>query len=271
MKPQETLFACLIVGAVAGAASGVAAGFFLGDARSAVPARGANAAAVPLESTAEAVPGSDAGRELNELRMSNASLATRVQQLEARLGELTASAARQPLASGAQQVPSEEALNVAAALGQGQVTPTFIASVDQALDTIRAREEEEREAKRKELRAQRIEERLVDLREKLGLSGTQVRDMRTTLLTQEEKREALFETMRDGGGDRRSMFEGMRTIRDETNASLQSFLTPAQFDGYSQTEDGRGWDGGPPPDGGGRRGGGGFGGGDTGGGGRRGR
>ena len=122
--------------------------------------------------------------------------------------------------------------------------------------TIKAREDAARELKRKELQAVRIEEKLTELETKLGLNHRQTSDLRDVLIAQDDKREALFTSMREAQGDPRDMREGFRTIRDETFAALETFLTPEQVEGYKQSEErdwgrGGGERGGPPGFGGG--------------------
>lgn len=256
MKPQEILFASAVIAAVAGVGAALATRAFESKpARSEVSARG-------VESDAEtpAVAGADATRALDDLRMENAALRERMASLEARLSEAMSS--RTPLATSADalRAPPSVADDSAAGLQPLAVTPAFVASVGQALDTIRAQEDAEREQKRKELQAQRIEDRVAKLQQELGLNSRQASDLRTALITADDKREALFASMRDmppgGPGDGRDMREGFRAIREETHTALQATLTPEQFEAYKASEDSefgrRGFDfgGGRPPDGG---------------------
>jgi hypothetical protein len=138
-----------------------------------------------------------------------------------------------------------------ARLLSGDVTNEFVARVGEAVAVIEAREEAEREAKRKVLQAERIEAKVVELEAKLGLSKRQSSDLRTTLTNQDDKREKLFAAMREEQGDPRGLRDGFRTIRDETMAELETFLTPEQVEGYKQSEErewgrGGGERGGPP-------------------------
>jgi hypothetical protein len=187
-------------------------------------------------------------RALDELRLENAALSERLSSLEARLAELQS--LRTPLASlGAAPAERPADDDPDAALRSGatiEVTPAFVASVGKALDTIQAREEAEREAKRKELQAQRIEDRVAKLQQELGLTNRQASDLRTALITQDDKREALFAGLRDGLGDPRDLRDSFRVIRDETHATLQTVLTPEQFSAYVQTEESDFFRRGPP-------------------------
>src|SRR5262249_52380207 len=106
-----------------------------------------------------------------------------------------------------------------------------------ALDTIKAREEADRDAKRKEIQAQRVEERVAKLELELGLNKRQASDLRTTLIAQDDKREALFSKLRDGDGDPRDLRDSFRTIRDETYTALQGILTAEQLENYRRSEE----------------------------------
>jgi len=264
MKTQEILLAAALIAMVSGAGAALATGAFQkSTGRSAPEARGMTAAS---ESASTGETRDETRHALEELRLENASLQERLATLEARLAE--SQSARTPVA--VQSADAAERVAPLASDGGMQaatmldVTPEFVASVDQALDRIKAREDAERELRRKELQALRVEERVTKLQAELGLNSRQSSDLRTTLIAQDDKREALFSSMRDG--EPRDMRESMRALRDETHTALQSFLTPAQFEGYQKSEEsewgrrgpGGGGDfgGGRPPDGasGGRQG-----------------
>jgi len=180
--------------------------------------------------------------------MENASLRDRVAALEARLdaaAETRTPVAVEPLATPARAAAVAERLTA----GEG-VTPEFVESVGTALAEIEARKEADREAKRKELQAQRIEERVAKLELELGLNNRQASEMRTVLTRQDDQREALFATVRDGNGDPRDMRDKFRTIRDDTYTALEGFLSQAQLDGYKKSEESefrRDFGGGGPP------------------------
>lgn len=258
MKPQEILFASAVIAAVAGVGAALAThAFEAKPARMEADVRGVREVAPPGAPTADTVRG------LDDLRMENASLKERMASLEARLAEALSS--RTPLASASQELRAPLAADDGGAMLQSlEVTPAFVASVGQALDTIRAKEDAEREQKRKELQAQRIEDRVTKLQQELGLNNRQTSDVRTALITADDKREALFASMRDmaAGGPGEGMREGFRTIREETHTALKATLTPEQFEAYKTSEESefgrRGFGdfgGGRPPDGGNRGGG----------------
>ncbi len=234
MKNQELFLASALIAMVAGGAAAFATRAF--ESRS---EREPRARAAELQGVASAPSGSLSSRGLDELRMENAALTARLTALETRLAELQST--RTPaLPSGEERSVerlADDSLDAGRPASSLEVTPAFVASVSTALDAIKAREEAERETKRKELQAQRIEERVAKLQQDLGLNNRQASDLRTALITQDDKREALFQGMRDGLGDPRDMRESFRVIRDETHASLQTVLTPEQFAGFQKTED----------------------------------
>lgn len=250
MKNQELFLASALIAIVAGGAAALATrALGSGDVRES-KARSAEPQAV-----APSTGGSLTSRELDDLRMENVALTERLSALEARLAELQST--RTPAMPNANESvatrPADDAPGSALRPDPAfEVTPAFVASVGKALDTIHAREEAEREAKRKELQAQRVEERVAKLQQELGLSNRQATDVRTALIAQDDKREALFLSMRDGLGDPRDMRDSFRTIRDETHASLQTILTADQFAGYLKTEESDFARRGPPDFGGAR-------------------
>jgi hypothetical protein len=263
MKTQEILLAAAVIAMVSGAGAALATGAFQkSPGRSAPEVRGMTSASEST-SAGTAETRDETRHALEELRLENASLQERLATLEARLAE--SQSARTPVV--AQSADTAEMIEALASDGgmhaatMLDVTPEFVASVDQALNRIKAREDAERELRRKELQAQRVEERVTKLQAELGLNNRQSSDLRTTLIAQDDKREALFSSMRDG--EPRDMRESMRTLRDETHTALQSFLTPAQFEAYQKSEEsewgrrgpGGGGDfgGGRPPEGGSSR------------------
>lgn len=246
MKTSEILLASAVLSILAGGGAALAAGAFLGT----TVARVEGAPSRPVAGEGRAADGAtlDVARELDQLRLENSGLRLKLEELERRMAETLT--ARVPLESA----PLETARAASdspelAALLAGDVTPDFIARVDQAMATIKAREEAEREVKRKELQAQRIEQRITDLQTKLGLNTRQASDLRTILIDEDDRRDKLFVAMRDSQ-EPRDMREGFRAIRDETYAALERVLTPEQLEGYKQSEEwGRGpggGRGGPP-------------------------
>jgi hypothetical protein len=252
MKTSELLLASAVLSVVAGGGAALAAAAFLGASQP----RGESAPPRSVSLATEAAsPAPDVARELDQLRLENTGLTQRLAALEQRLAESLTT--RVPLTSTSVLDPDAPGgtLELTSLLA-GEVTPEFVARVDEAMATIKAREDAARELKRKELQAVRIEEKLTELETKLGLNNRQTSDLRDVLIGQDDKREALFASMREAQGDPRDMREGFRTIRDETFAALETFLTPEQVEGYKQSEErdwgrGGGERGGPPGFGGG--------------------
>lgn len=256
MKPQEILLASALIAVVSGVCTALATKAF-----EETPLRvEAEPGGEPRAALAERTPSGEDANVLDELRLENAALRARLDSLEARLGE--ASNTRAPLepgstapsasSSGSEPMPARAAQAL-------EVTPAFVASVGQALDTIKERERAELEKKRKEQQALRVEERLARLQQELGMSQRQTSDLRSVLLAQEEKRESIFGGLRDGLGER-ELRENFRALREETNASIQGILSPEQFDSFQRSEESefgrRGFEPGPgrmPEDGFGRR------------------
>jgi hypothetical protein len=266
MKTQEILLASALLALVAGAGAALATRALVdGSPRTEAPARA-------VESAPAADASAETQRVLEDLRVANAQLQARLATLEARVGEVQSGrtavapeSTRVELATSEVLAPETRSL---AALAGPELSPQFVDSVGQAMEKIRDKEEAEREKKRKELQAQRVEERVTRLQRDLGLNNRQSGDLRTAFLTQDEKREQLFQGMRDGQGDPRDMKETFRTLRDETLTTIQGILTPEQYTAFQKTEEdefGRrgfggdfgGRDGGPgarPPEEYGRRG-----------------
>lgn len=256
MKPSEILFASALIALVGGTGAALATRTFFGaPARSpaerepALAAEGPSAPARPLA-------------ELEELRRGQTELLQRLAALELRLEELAS--ARTAVAP--ERAPEEAWGDAPGAIAGRpspvealELSPAFVASVEAALDRIQKAEEAEREKTRKELQAQRIEERVARLQQELGLTQRQASDVRSLLLAQDEKREALFAGLREGTGDPGAAREGFRALREDALAELERILTPDQYATYLKSEEaefGRrgfgefGPPGGRPPEGG---------------------
>lgn len=257
MKTPEILLASALIALVGGAGAALATRAFLAS-NERVPALQRE----PLRAAEGTPAGPAASAEVAELRRGQTELLQRLAALEQRLAELAST--RTAAAPSAVPATVLEAGDATAALARElagdeplELTPDFVASVEAALGRIQKAEEAEREKARKELAAQRIEERVTRLQQELGLTNRQASDLRTALLSQDEKRETLFAGMRDGTTDPALVRDSFRTLRDETHAELQRVLTADQYAAYVRSEErdfGRRGDfGGPggPPDGGG--------------------
>ncbi len=235
MKTPEILLASAVIAVVAGVGTALATRAFQdAPVRAEVEARGGSSeVASPL-----AGPSPEAQRALNELRLDNAALRERLVALEARLAEFAST--RTPLAV---ESDGGAGLEFAAARAARQPSPEFavdddfVASVGRALDQIEAKDAAARELRRKEQQALRIEERVAQLQQELGLTNRQASDVRTTLIGADDKREALFAGLRENQGDPRELRDGFRTLRDETYTALQGVLTPEQFETFKKSDE----------------------------------
>ncbi len=204
--------------------------------------------------------GGESAATVAGLRKENADLRVRVATLESTVSRLaggTGAESRAPVAVGSaddvvpQSASTRDFLDAFAS--EGRVPELFVARVGEALDEIRAAEEAARIEAETVAQAERVEERLVRLRDELGLSGYQMDEMRGILVAEEASRSELWSSVRDGG-DRGSMRDRMRDARDELNTRLSEVLDPDQLERYQESRD-RGFGG----FGGGRLGGGGGG------------
>jgi hypothetical protein len=101
---------------------------------------------------------------------------------------------------------------------------------------IEQHEEREREARAEERRsaaAERVEERVAQLADELGLSSFQSGELQGILLEEELGREAFFDEVRETGAFDRDLARArMKDLRNATLAAARLVLTPAQYDGY---------------------------------------
>jgi len=249
MKTPEILLASSVIAVVAGVGTALATRAFQ-DA----PVRVEPESRVASEPAA--VQPASAERALDELRMENTTLKERLAALEARLDTLAS--ARTPLAAeraDTAALSSEGHAGASESTEDVAVDDDFVASVGRALDEIQRKDDAKREQKRKEQQAQRVEERVTQMQQELGLSNRQASDVRTALIAADDKRAAMFDSLRDAEGDPRDLREGFRTLRDDTLASMKTILTPEQYETFRKNEEQdngrRGFGDFGPPDGGG--------------------
>ncbi|HED64085.1 MAG TPA: hypothetical protein ENJ09_00890 [Planctomycetes bacterium] len=191
-----------------------------------------------------AAPDADAEelvRRVAALERENEELRLRLSTLESRPAPRASE--REPLASSIEPVSASTRTALETELrstaeGQALDPEVFQARVDEALQRIREREEEQRIQEREQARAERIENRLAQLEEDLGLSPYQVDEMRTFLTDQEKRRAELWQSLGDGTGDRTTIREGMRALREESDATLTTILDPGQLEAYREQSSG---------------------------------
>jgi hypothetical protein len=227
------LLQAAVVGAVAGAGSAVLTSSALSTET--------------VETQAAAVPGGPSSAELDDLRDQSAQLAERLRLLE---GQLALASDRRaevahPDPTRATQVDLEQLEAMVASLNRPDLpAPAGLQRwVEQALEDKQAREKAERELEERIKREERLDERMVEITEKLGLDGRQTEEVRNALWERDEARGAFFRDMRGGGFaglDREAIRASMTTITTNANTALQSSLSPAQFELYQKEYPGRG-------------------------------
>ncbi len=239
MKPAVLLFAALAAGVVGSVIGG------------------------SFGATASSESSSDEGRQITQMtdRMERLldgqeMLADRIARLEAR--PLAASTPRRaPVALPAAPAMPAELERLAASLSDesAPLPSNFTARVGEAMEEVRELERQEEAARREERFEDRMERRLAELQESLGLSTGQVLSLGNVLRDDRTARTELFTEIRESG-DWGSIREASQALREDRDAALAGVLTPSQLEQYQEEEsDDRGWGGW----GGGGRGGGGGG------------
>lgn len=229
MKSSILLIAGL-VGAAAGAGSAlITATAFADDATEVRPA---------------ATPGGLSADEIADLRAQSAQLSERLRMLEAQLALASDNRVEvnQPQPAAADNQFDADALNaLLASLNQPDQPPPagLQRLVERALEDKESRELLAKEEADRIRREERLDERMAEMAEKLGLDSRQREDVRTALSQRDEARTAFFREMRDGaggwgGGDRDAMRESMTAISTKATTALQGSMSPAQYEQYKE-------------------------------------
>jgi DNA repair exonuclease SbcCD ATPase subunit len=195
----------------------------------------------PQEKGASTALASDGTSEIREqlasLREENRQLWDRVKYLEENGG--TAAPTRLPAHAGpspdlASLERKIEELESALGGDVGTIDPASYATFNAFMEQREAEEQREREQQREERALERIDQRVTQLTETLGLDATQARQMRDVLRDESSRRDAMMQAIRESGewSDAR---EQMRSLRDEINETVSSFLTPAQYEKYQES------------------------------------
>lgn len=198
---------------------------------------GAQSAAAPGDARVATTELESLSDDLATLVLENRELRTRIEALE-----------RRPVADARAAVALEtdpEALKSAAdgLAARGESTAvvhpaTLQASVEEALEAIRANERAEVERARQARELERMEERLTRMTEQLALTPGQVNEMRAHMVAQDAARGEL-ERQREAGIDR----ETYVTLRDEQRkreqANLARFLDAEQLTTLTTRNDNR--------------------------------
>lgn len=120
----------------------------------------------------------------------------------------------------------------------------MVSEIEQVISDIEAKKEAQRREDQKKREAERLEERLTEMAKELGLSPFQVTEMRKTLTSLEEKRDAMRDQMRDGpNGDWEKMRASFDQLRAETRTELSRFLNGDQLQKYEDNYANRGFGG----------------------------
>lgn len=246
---KNTILITVLVGALAGASSSL-----LTRALSSPP--GAEAS-TPGGSLGLAPGGTSDSAELGE---QLATLQRRNGELEMRLAALEASGASSSReAMGTQSGEDvaklqQDIADLAAALNDPKSAQSMglRKSVRSAMEQIKEEDDAVRQQQREDRDLARIDERLTDLQDKLGLDQVQKRSMREVLLAENTKRSEMFSAMRNGGMDRTEIRSSMEELRTETKTSLGNILSPMQLEDYEKIESESRWGGGNRGGGGGR-------------------
>lgn len=227
---SKLLLSAALCGALAGGASyGLLHLTQGGDAPTAVGAEAAR-----LE-TAAAAPDEGWRTEFEKLRVENAMLAQRLSQIESGAG-----AARAALITPETSLSSDE-LSALKQLVQGSApsaaapgAPVLYANVKGALEDIRAQEDAERDERRRQAEAERLERDLERMASELALAPYQTDELRRVLTERNDLRAQMFEQMRAGGGDYEAMREQGRANIERLEGQIKATLSEEQFTGFQE-------------------------------------
>lgn len=225
----------LLGGIVAGALAGALTGFAAASLFAPVP----DDAPVPAVIAPRTGDAGELRGELDALRSKNFELSQRIAELED-LGQELAQT-RVPARDASEVTVDVETVDqlrrlTAALEDPGTPLPeSLVAGVSTALQHIREDEERAREEVRRAAQADRLDERIAALTERLGLTLVQADQMRTHLESMSDWRNELMREARDSG-DFGSIRDQMRGLRDEAEAALGQILTPAQLEDFRAIE-----------------------------------
>ena len=179
-------------------------------------------------------------REIAALRESNKDLARRIEMLEDHAAEPRDETREVvvPPPSPAEEKADQELKGLAAALNNpgAPVPPQFRATVGEALKSIREDEDRERRDRAAQIAATRIEDRLNDLTQKLGLAPSQTKELRDLFTTQTAKREEIWRSVQQSG-DFSNARDVAREMRESMDQGLAQILTPAQLEEYKKLDE----------------------------------
>lgn len=185
--------------------------------------------------------------ELSALAETSGEILQRLTDLEERqvaleLNPPTTASLREPVTDEVAPVDLGPLKDLAAALDavDGAPSAQLHSLVLDVLASKEAQDRAERDQRRLEATQDRVNQRVDELREELGLNSRQANDMGRVLLNEQVRRDEFFGRMREGfSGDRESIRDEMRTIRSDARAEVETILAPDQYDRYVELEDSR--------------------------------
>jgi len=233
---KQPVLICALAGAITGAGSATLTAIVM-----APPTVQTTSAPTALEFDAE----ESVARQIGAIGEEIEALARRIDLLEQTpIMSAPSRVSAAPEASMVEELDAVAQVQKAMMLPNGDPNPLMMPYVEQALQAIRDQEERERDERRHEQALERVEERITELTEKLGLDKFQADNMRTILTDQSIRRDDMMREARESG-DFGTIRETMQTMRDEYHTQIAAVLSPAQFDQYKETENdfGRGFRG----------------------------
>jgi chromosome segregation ATPase len=235
---KSTILTAGLIGLVSGAA-----GAFVATTLLQTPPPPPPVAAAP-DATLEA--------DVRALTQNVGQLSERLESLEiqARLVADRREVARndEALARAGSEESQADKLAAALTASGSELPPEFQKTVKSALQQIRDQEEQERADRRREAFEQRLDERIAELALEIGLTRNQQDDLRNLFLDTDARRNEMFASMRDGGGDWSTVRDQMREMRDGIDQSLAKVLSPDQLEKFKDSDASRtllGFGGGP--------------------------
>lgn len=185
--------------------------------------------------------------EFSALAETSGEILQRLRDLEQRqvaleLNPPTKASLREPVVEEIAAAELGSLKDLAAALDAVDGTPPaqLQSLVLDVLASKEAQDRAQRDQRRLEATQDRVNERVTQLREELGLNSRQANDMGRVLLNEQVRRDEFFGKMREGFvGDRESIRDEMHTIRGDARTELEKILAPDQYDRYVELEDSR--------------------------------
>lgn len=241
---KNPILSMTLVGFVAGAAGAMLSTLIAGPATS-------EGDPIVLDDNA-----GDIERRFDSLQRENEALSRRLLDLEQASPRLAAERSAAPLEMTDDERAADEQLRAVVSALTNPDTPMpqeWRDSVNLALKDIRAEEDAERDEQRRIRAEDRMDERMVELSQKLGLDTYQSGQMRQILTEESLARDEMRTAIRESGDwtSARDMWTG---LREKTNESLSLVLTPQQVEAYQADQSTRwGRFGGGGNTGGGRR------------------